>query len=223
MPYCSDHPRRFDNHLTGVKQDVPTDERQRGLDAAGRIRPNLGEVFQHGADGQLRPVDGWHTTGPFDFSDWSHNINWRGVGEDLGDIASGAIGGLGVGQLGEQVVKGLGLKIGPSVVRGIINGHHPFPKFMGGPARQGLFRIHRSLHDDLHRDLGKAYRELGFPKISGKGGGTDIWREYFARNPMRRDEAKNLLLRVTRDFDRKNGTKIAPHVEREITKPPPGR
>jgi hypothetical protein len=47
------------------------------------VDPNRTEVFQPGPDGKLRPILGWHTTGPFDFGKWAHNIDWGGVGLDL--------------------------------------------------------------------------------------------------------------------------------------------
>jgi len=40
-------------------------------------------------DGKLRPIGGWHTTGPFDFGQWAHNIDWPGVGWDLATDALG--------------------------------------------------------------------------------------------------------------------------------------
>jgi hypothetical protein len=61
------------------------------------IDPQRTDVFQRGPDGKLHPIPGWHTTGPFDFGTWAHNINWGGVGRDLGDIAAGAAGGMSLG------------------------------------------------------------------------------------------------------------------------------
>lgn len=235
---ASDRPRHFDNHLTGARQNIsnsslgvyqqvrqsppqapqPSTRLRPNSSGDSRIRPRDTDVFQHGSDGKLYPIPGWHTTGPFDVSDWSRNIDWGGVAGDLGEIAGGSTGGMGAGALAEQVVKGLGYKIGPAVVRGIINGHHTLPKFMGGPVKQRLFKIHRSLHDDLHAELAKAYKQVGFPKIGGRGGGAEVWKVEFARNPQRRTEAIDILRRVTREFDRKNGTKISPYLDGEISK-----
>lgn len=62
------------------------------------IDPAKTPVFQTGPDGKLHPIQGWHTTGPFDFGAWSHNIHWGGVAKDLGEIGTGVasfFGGVG--------------------------------------------------------------------------------------------------------------------------------
>lgn len=44
--------------------------------AKARPDPYRTEVFKPGADGKLHPVEGWTTTGPFDFPRWAANIDW---------------------------------------------------------------------------------------------------------------------------------------------------
>jgi hypothetical protein len=193
----------------------------------GELDPSRTEVFQRGPDGELRPAPGWRTTGPFAFGEWSGQFDWGGVAGDLADITAGALDFMAGGGLAGEVVKELGYKIGSDVVQGIIHGHHTWPKFMGGPSKQNLARIYKSLHVDFHVDLAAALKQAGFPRIGGKGGGSVDWADFFARNPNKRDEAIAILERVTRDFDRKNGTKISKYLDESLTKgkgptsPPP--
>lgn len=63
--------------------------------AAPPLDPNKADVFQPGADGKLHPVQGWHTTGPFDVGQWAHNIDWKGVGHDLRGLALSSVMGAG--------------------------------------------------------------------------------------------------------------------------------
>ncbi|MBL8771335.1 MAG: hypothetical protein JNK30_08120 [Phenylobacterium sp.] len=77
----------------------------------------------------------------------------------------------------------------------------------------------------FHDDLAKALKEAGFPRVGGRGGGTEDWTEYFRLNPEKQDEAIEILQRVTRDFDRKNGTKISKYLDDTLGKgkaPPSG-
>lgn len=145
-------------------------------------------------------------------------FDWRAVAGDLFDITSGALDFMAGGGLAGEVVKGLGYKIGPDVVRGIIHGHHSWPKFMGGPSKQELARLYKSLHVDLEAAL----KQAGFPRVGGRGGGTQDWTEYFRLNPGKRDEAMGILQDVTREFDRKNGTKISKYLDDSLAegKPP---
>lgn len=59
---------------------------------ASPVEPSRTDVFQPGQDGKLHPIPGWHTTGPLDFGQWAHNIDWPGVGWDLATDALGAFG-----------------------------------------------------------------------------------------------------------------------------------
>ncbi|THD83270.1 MAG: hypothetical protein E7812_00305 [Phenylobacterium sp.] len=177
------------------------------------LDPSRIDVFQPGADGKLHPVPGWHTTGPFDFGTWSHDINWGGVAKDLGDIGLGAATWLEGGGFAESLIDGLGHKIGPAVVQGIVEGHHSFPKFMGGAVDQELARIHHSLHTMFHADLRAALKDAGLPRIGGTGGSTEDWANFFSANPAKREEAMAILKRVTREFDRNNGTRISKYLD----------
>jgi hypothetical protein len=196
--------------------------RNAGAKGSGRPQPQIDpartDVFRPGPDGKLHPIPGWHTTGPTDFDTWSHNIDWGGVGRDLGNITSGALDFMGVGVGAHALIKGLGLEIGPDVVRGIIQRHHSLPKFMGGVAKQELTNLYHSLHQNLHGKLAVALKEAGFPRVGGKGGGTVDWAEYFRLNPQSRDEAVEILRRVTRDFDKANRTSVSRYLENELGK-----
>ncbi len=188
---------------------------------AGRPDPSRTEVFQRGPDGKLHPIPGWRTTGPFDFKIWSDNIDWGGVATDLTDITTGAIDFMAGGGFAGSLVKHLGYEIGPSVVRGMVQGHHAWAKFLGGPAKQELARLHQSLHTMFHRDLAAALKEAGFPRVGGRGGGIPNWAEYFAKNPGKQDEAIAILQRVTREFDRKNGMKVSKYLDEALAKGKP--
>lgn len=210
------------------KQQASPRERH-GIWIAGRqpgeLDPSRTDVFERGPDGKLHPVPGWRTTGPFEFGDWSRRFDWGGVAGDLTDITTGALDGLAFGGLAGQLVKGLGYKIGPDVVRGIINGHHSFPKFLGGAREQVLAPLHRSLHVDLHVALETALKQAGFPRVGGRGGGAADWAEYFRLNPGKADEALQILQKVTRDFDKFNGTKVSKYLDDTLAKgkaPPTG-
>lgn len=192
----------------------------------GELDPSRTDVFRPGPDGKLQPVPGWRTTGPFEFGAWSRMFDWGGVAGDLTDITTGALDFMAGGGLAGQVVKGLGYKIGPDVVRGIIHGHHAWPKFMGGPSKQELARLYQSLHVDFHVNLEAALKQAGFLRVGGRGGGTANWAEYFRLNPAREEEALEILQRVTREFDTKNGTKVSNYLDGSLAKrkartPPP--
>jgi hypothetical protein len=85
--------------LAGPWKDAAAENRrlQAKNDPLATVRPdpNRTEVFRRGPDGKLHPIDGWHTTGPFDGGVWARNIDWPGVGWDLGRIAAGAWSGMG--------------------------------------------------------------------------------------------------------------------------------
>lgn len=184
----------------------------------GELDPSRTEVFQRGPDGKLHAVPGWRTTGPFEFDEWSRMFDWGGVAGDLTDITTGAIDFMFGGGLAGEVFKGLGYKIGPDIVRGIIHGHHSWPKFMGGPSKQDLARLYESIHRMFHDDLARALKEAGFPRVGGRRGGTEDWTEYFRLNPGKQQEAIDILRRVTRDFDRKNGTTISKYLDDTLAK-----
>lgn len=64
-------------------------DRLAGAARPASIDPSKTDVFQQGPDGKLHPIPGWHTTGPFDYGAWAHNIDWDGVARDTGHILAG--------------------------------------------------------------------------------------------------------------------------------------
>jgi len=187
----------------------------------GEIDPSRTDVFQTGPDGKLHPVPGWRTTGPFDFGKWAKKFDWGGVAGDLTDITTGALDFMSGAGLANGLFEGLGYKFGPDVVRGIIEGHHAWPKFMGGPTKQELAGLYNSIHTMYHDELAAALKQARFPRIGGRGGGTKDWARYFEENPARQDEALEILRRVTRDFDKKNNTKISSYLDGALAKGKP--
>jgi hypothetical protein len=93
-----------DRLVAATRENPPGKERP--------IDPQRTQVFQPGPDGKLHPISGWHTTGPFDFGVWSHDINWPGVASDLADIGTNAAMAMeGVGVLG-AIQKGTATNVG---------------------------------------------------------------------------------------------------------------
>ena len=79
------------NHLQGGDDGDVISPRNRVQSKPGPIvDPDRVNVFRRGADGKLHPIQGWHTTGPFDFGTWAHDVNWGGVLHDLGEITTDA-------------------------------------------------------------------------------------------------------------------------------------
>jgi len=193
--------------------------------------PTRVDVFQQGADGKLHPIPGWHTTGPFDFETWSHEIDAKGAASDLGHIAEGVADVEGASAAGEVFLDALGPGVRRAVQRGIFgpgHGHHPIPRFMGGAADQALADMappmHRAFHDALRTELRKA----GFPPVGGTSGSAEVWLKMFKADPTKRQQAIDILKRVSRDFDVERGTSIWPNLDRELgmakagTPPPTG-
>lgn len=223
--------RPASNLATGTESDQPPPALKpahHAIWAAGRQPGDLDlsrtEVFEPGEDGKLHPVPGWRTTGPFAVDDWLQRFDWDGVARDLAGITTGALTFLEGGGLGAEVLNGLGYRIGPDFIRGIIEGHHALPKFMGGPNKQELAALFQSLHREFHVELSAALRKAGFPRVGGKGGGIDDWAYFFERNIGKRDEALQILQDVTRSFDKRRGTKISKYLDAAMTQsktPPP--
>lgn len=73
-------------------------------------------VFREGPDGKLHPIEGWRTTGPWDPEAWSHNIDWKGVVQDLLTIVSRSIVGAGLPGLASKrgIVGAVGDGIAPA-------------------------------------------------------------------------------------------------------------
>jgi hypothetical protein len=185
------------------------------------IDPSKTPVFQTGPDGKLHPIPGWHPTGPFDFGTWSHTIHWGGVAKDLTEIGTGVASFFsGVG-LGGELLSALGPEAETAVAEGIaespaakaaaeaIHRHHADPRYMGGAADGEQVDLVGRLHRAFHSMLGKAQREAGFPPVGGKSGSRIKWDEHFDRNPGSREEAYEILRRVSREFDERYGTNIS--------------
>jgi hypothetical protein len=151
-------------------------------------------------------------------------FDWDGVAQDLTGISAGAIDFLAGGGLAAEVLGGLGYRIGPDFIRGVIEGHHAFPKFMGGPNKQDLARLFQSLHREFHVELSAALRKAGFPRVGGKGGGTVDWAYFFNKNEGKRGEALQILRDVTLSFDKRRGTRISKSLDAALNQskaPPP--
>jgi hypothetical protein len=116
----------------------------------------------------------------------------------------------------DSLLAGGGTKATRVVTRAIeeaIERHHPHPKFLGGPSKQELVDLAKSLHVDFHRRLAAALKEAGLLRVGGKGGGTQDWAAYFAKNTGSREQALGILRRVTREFDQTNGTSISKYLD----------
>jgi hypothetical protein len=179
-------------------------------------------VFRRGPDGQLHPIPGWHTTGPFDFAEWSHNIDWDGVGKDLSDIGLGAFQFMNVLSPAAGLGHALNLmrrrRVGDS-----IDGHHPYPRFLGGRNQQELVELPRDFHRMFHRRLKADLRGTDVPRVGGRRGGMEDWDRFFNENPPAQDWAEDVLQQVSRDFDIERGTSIRPSLERELRMARPKR
>jgi hypothetical protein len=81
-------------------------------------------------------------------------------------------------------------------VSGIIHLHHAWPKFLGGPSKQVLERLPKSLHGAYHSGLDKI-----LPRQWGKNYYDTI--SDAARKQMKRD-----LADYTKTFDAKYGTNL---------------
>jgi hypothetical protein len=191
-----------------VRQQVSSSIRER----PASIDPAQTQVFQPGPDGKLRSIPGWHTTSPDDFGGWSKNIDWKGVGHDLGNIAQNSFDVLTLGAGAEASLARLGYKLSPSALSGKIVLHHGYPMFMGGARKQTLAPIIESVHTDYHPTLPSALKKAGFPPVGGRTGSTERWLEYFRQDPEREAEANRILEEVTRKFDRQNNTGFSGYI-----------
>ena len=181
--------------------------------------PSRVDVFQRGADGQLHPIPGWHTTGPADFGTGGSEIHWDKVGSDLQHIADSVLDVEGVKAAGEALLDALGPGLKNAIRRGIFGPgqqHHPIPKFMGGPVNQALADLAPPMHREFHKELQSELRKAGLPPVGGKSGSTDVWLDLFERNPAARDKAMDVLQRTTRNFDISRGTSINPYLDSEL-------
>lgn len=210
--------------LAGRNQDraaLGTGSVKRAISAPSRspqIDPSRTDVFERGPDGKLHPILGWRTTGPFDFDAWSDNIDWRGVGRDLAEIAVGSAGfGKGVTAVAPGLIKTLGPKLGFKVAKGAVHGHHPDAIFMGGRPEQELYDLIGKFHARFHGRLRSLFKEAGgFPPVGGPGGSRKVWAEFLKANPGERGRAIEILRRLSREFDTEHGTSILPALEKEL-------
>jgi hypothetical protein len=97
---------------------------------------------------------------------------------------------------------------------------------MGGAANGERVDLVDELHRRFHSMLGKAHREAGFPPVGGKSGSAVEWAKHYKLNPGSRDEAFEILRRVSREFDELHGTNISSKLPRtpgstEVGPPPP--
>jgi hypothetical protein len=224
QPGASLPPRSTYQALANAQPGPPT--RQPPID------PSRTPVYQTGPDGKLHPIPGWHTTGPFDFGAWAHNIHWGGVAKDLGEIGTGIAVAFGGAGLADDLLSALGPDAEAAVADGIadspagkaaadaIHGHHAEPKFMGGAVDQELVPLQASLHRALHGALAKALGDEGFPPVGGINGSAIKWAKHFELNPGSREEAMEILRRVSREFDQMYGTNISSKLA--PAPPPPG-
>ena len=135
--------------------------------------PSRVDVFQRGADGQLHPIPGWHTTGPADFGTWGSEIHWDGVGHDLSHIVDDISKVEGVKAAGEAFLNALEPKAQKAILKGIFgpgHRHHAYPKFMGGPKKQDMPDLAPPMHDLFHEKLTAALRDAGLLPVGGKRG-----------------------------------------------------
>jgi hypothetical protein len=186
--------------------------------APPRIDPSQTDVFQRGPDGKLQPIPGWHTTGPFDFDTWSHDINWGGVGRDLSEIANGALAFTDLGVTAPEFLTSLGLDDAflAKGVKGFIDRHHADPKFMGGRPEQDTVELIQSFHRMFHQRLSAALKQAQLLPVGGVKGKGVAWGELFKNSTAARDKAIEVLRRVSRDFDIERGTSILPALEKEL-------
>jgi hypothetical protein len=78
----------------------------------------------------------------------------------------------------------------------VTHGHHAWPKYLGGPAKQDLARLPKSVHDAFHS---------GLDKILPRQRGTAY---YEGLSPAARQQLQRDLADYTRAFDAKYGTQL---------------
>jgi len=79
---------------------------------------------------------------------------------------------------------------------GVTHGHHPWPKYLGGPGRQDLARLPKTVHDAFHS---------GLDKILPRQRGT---AHYAGLSPAARLQMQRDLADFTIAFDAKYGTQL---------------
>lgn len=77
---------------------------------------------------------------------------------------------------------------------GRTEGHHPWPKYLGGPSQQDLLPLSEDLHHQFH---------AGLDQIYARTAGSRNWQQL---NVAQQEEILQSLLAYTQDFDAMNGT-----------------
>jgi hypothetical protein len=99
-------------------------------------------------------------------------------------------------------------------------GHHAYPKWMGGDRLQWLVtkaKLPWRLHKKLEREIRQAMREAGLMlPIGGIRGSKQRWLQYFSKNPGEQRRALDVLIRVYKDFDQRNGTPLMKALRRTL-------
>ena len=120
-------------------------------------------------------------------------------GDEAAKAVKGALGAVGTGAddaagAAFAATKKAGAGVAP--VSGVTHLHHAWPKYLGGPSKQVLERLPKSVHDAYHS---------GLDKILPRQWGTKYYDNLSdaARRQMERD-----LADYTKAFDSKYGTKL---------------
>jgi len=93
--------------------------------------------------------------------------------------------------------------------KGLIHGHHPIPKFLGGDVDQVLTSLPKSVHTEFHELLQQNLKQAGLPlNVGGPGGGATDWARYFNANPGTQQAALDVVFDTSRAIDFKYGTHI---------------
>lgn len=87
-------------------------------------------------------------------------------------------------------------KVARGVARKATDDHHSLPIYLGGPVKQKLVELPRSLHVEFHRRL-----DAVVPKQRGTA-------YYKSLSPEKMQEALQELAKVTKEFDAEHGTKL---------------
>ena len=92
---------------------------------------------------------------------------------------------------------------------GVMDRHHPLPKFLGGDAEQVLVHVPRTAHQAYHVELGKELKAAGLPlPVGTPKGSADAWAEYFAKHPKSQAKAFGAVRKAAATIDKLYRTKI---------------
>jgi hypothetical protein len=111
----------------------------------------------------------------------------------------------------------IGGSLGKIAAKGVTQGHHALPKFLGGDAKQVLSNIDSGVHSELHSVLRQNLKDAGIPlNVGGRGGSAADWARYMNANPGAQRTAFDAVLDASRAVDARNGTSITQDVWRNI-------